>query len=71
MRADVGRIRVTKIQTLSDVQLRERRETILRKLDVSLDDLRERAKSYALVGEEHEAWEQLESIAFLLGETRA
>jgi hypothetical protein len=61
---------MTKIATLSDAELRERREAILRKLDVSLDDLRERAKSYALVGDEHEAWEQIESIAFLLGETR-
>jgi hypothetical protein len=62
---------MTKIVTPSDAELRERREAILHRLDVSLDDLRERAKSYALVGEEHEAWEQLESIAFLLGETRA
>ncbi|MCV7199969.1 hypothetical protein [Mycobacterium angelicum] len=62
---------MTKIETLSDTQLRERRVDILRKLGVSLDDLRERAKSYALVGEEHEAWEQLASIAFLLGETQA
>jgi len=62
---------MTRIVSPSDAELRERREIILRRLDVSLDDLRERAKSYALVGEEHEAWEQLESIAFLLGETRA
>lgn len=62
---------MTKIGILSDAELRDRREAILRKLDVSLEDLRDRARSYALVGEEHEAWEQLESIAFLLGETRA
>jgi hypothetical protein len=62
---------MTRIVTPSDTELRERREAILRRLGVSLEDLRERAKSYALVGEEHEAWEQLESIAFLLGETRA
>jgi hypothetical protein len=62
---------MTRIATPSDTELRERREAILRKLDVSLDDMRARASSYALVGEEHEAWEQLESIAFLLGETRA
>lgn len=61
---------MTKIATLSDNELRERREAILRRLGVSIDDLQARAKSYALVGEEHEAWEQLESIAFLLGETR-
>lgn len=62
---------MTKIAALSDAELRARRETILRKLDISLEDLSVRARNYALVGEEHEAWEQLESIAFLLGETRA
>ena len=61
---------MTKFATLSDDELRERREAILRKLDVSLEHLCDRARRYALVGEEHEAWEQLESIAFLLGETR-
>jgi hypothetical protein len=60
---------MTRIATRSDAELRERRDAILRGLGVSLDDLRERAESYALVGEEHDAWEQLESIAFLLGET--
>ena len=63
---------MTKIATLSDAELRERREAIFGEgSNVSLYDLRYRAKSYALVGEEHEAWEQLESIAFLLGETVA
>lgn len=62
---------MTRIATRSDAELRERREAILHRLGVSLDDLRRRAESYALVGEEHEAWEQLESIAFLLGETHA
>jgi hypothetical protein len=59
---------MTRIATRSDDELRERREAILSKLGVSLDELRERAENYALVGEEHDAWEQLESIAFLLGE---
>jgi hypothetical protein len=62
---------MTKIATLSDDELRARRTEILDRLGVSLDDLRARARRYALVGHEHEAWEQLESIAFLLGETRA
>lgn len=62
---------MTKIATLSDDELRDRRKAILAKLGVSFEDLRDRARSYALVGEEHEAWEQIESIAFLLGETRA
>lgn len=62
---------MTKIATLSDDELRARRRAILEKLGISLEELRGRAQSYALAGEEHEAWEQLESIAFLLGETRA
>ncbi len=62
---------MTKIATLSDDELRARRTQLLDRLGTSLEDLRARAKSYALVGEEHDAWEQLESIAFLLGETRA
>ncbi|MEZ0341654.1 hypothetical protein ACAG25_16925 [Mycobacterium sp. pV006] len=56
---------------MSDDELRDRRNAILDKLGLTLDELRERAKNYALVGEEHDAWEQLESIAFLLGESPA
>lgn len=62
---------MTKIATLTDDELRARREQILSKLGISLVELRNRAAHYALVGDEHDAWEQLESIAFLLGETRA
>lgn len=61
---------MTKMATLSDDELRKRRATILERLGVSSEELRERAERYALVGDEHEAWEQLESIAFLLGENR-
>jgi hypothetical protein len=64
-------VEMTKIATPSDEELRNRRVEILARLGVTLDDLRDRANGYALVGEEHEAWERLESIAFLLGETRA
>lgn len=62
---------MTNTATLSDDELRARRRAILDKLGLTIEELRSRAESYALVGEEHEAWEQLESIAFLLGETRA
>jgi hypothetical protein len=60
-----------KIATLSmsDEQLRARREEILSKLDLSMDELRARAERYALVGDEYEAWEELGSIAYLLAET--
>lgn len=62
---------MTRIATLTDDELLARREQILDKLDMPLDELRNRAALYALVGDEHEAWEQLKSIAFLLGEPRA
>lgn len=62
---------MTKTAALSDDELRSRRTAILEKLGMPIEELRARAKSYALAGEEHEAWEQLESIAFLLGDTRA
>lgn len=61
---------MTKIASLSDAELRDRRDAILKRLGVSIEDLTARARNYALVGEEHEAWEQVESIAFLLGEKR-
>ena len=66
-----GELEMTKMATLSDDELRKRRATILERLGVSVEELRERAERYTLVGDEHEAWEQLESIAFLLGENRA
>lgn len=62
---------MTEVATLTDEQLRARREQILEKLGLSRDELRNRAMHYALVGDEYDAWEQLESIAFLLGETSA
>lgn len=61
---------MTKIATLTDEELRARREQIIARLGISLEELRDRAAHYALVGDEHDVWEQLESIAFLLGETR-
>lgn len=62
---------MTRVATLTDEQLRARREQLLVKLGVPLDELRNRAMHYALVGDEYDAWEQLESIAFLLGEASA
>ncbi|CCK54299.1 hypothetical protein IAR57_01815 [Mycobacterium canettii] len=71
MQQENGEFAVPKIATATDDELRERRTQILAKLGVSFEDLRARAEQYALVGDEHEAWEDLQSIAFLLGETRA
>ena len=55
---------VPKIATPSDEELRERRAQILARLGVSFDDLRARATQYALVGEEHEAWETCSQSRF-------
>ncbi|BBY13833.1 hypothetical protein [Mycobacterium marseillense] len=62
-----------KIATLSmsDEELRARREEILSKLGLTLDELRIRADKYVLVGDEYEAWEELESIAYLLADASA
>lgn len=62
-----------KIATLSmsDEELRARREEILSKLGLTLDELRTRADKYVLVGDEYEAWEELESIAYLLADASA
>jgi predicted neuraminidase len=62
---------MTRVAAVTDEELRARRERILAKLGIPLDELRDRATRYALVGDEYEAWEQLESIAFLLGESGA
>lgn len=53
---------------VSRAELEERRGEILRRVGMSLDDLRDRAEAGALVGEEWEAWQQLRDIAFLLGD---
>ena len=49
-------------------ELLARRDEILAKHGLSLTDLADRATQYALVGSEWDAWEELRSIAFLLGE---
>jgi hypothetical protein len=54
--------------SLTDDELRARRKAILSKLGVSIAELHDRAKNYALVGDEYEAREELDSIAYLLGE---
>jgi hypothetical protein len=62
---------MTRLAAVTNEQLRARREQILAKLGIPLDELHEWATRYALVGDEYDAWERLESIAFLLGESGA
>jgi len=56
---------------LTPDELVERRCAILARLGVTLEEFTQRAESSALVGEEWETWEELEDIAFLLGEAAA
>jgi hypothetical protein len=57
-----------KVVEVSRTELEARRDAILFRLGVSLDDLRGRAARSALVGDEWAAWEELCDIAFLLGD---
>lgn len=50
----------------SNEQLRQRREQILAGLGMSLDELRSRRESGAMCPEEWAAWEELESINYLV-----
>jgi len=61
----------TRVRELSPAELEARRGEILRRLGVTLDELTRRAESSSLVGDEWEAWEELEDIAFLLGDHAA
>jgi hypothetical protein len=49
-------------------ELMKRRDEILTKQGLSLAQFAARAAQYTLVGSEWDAWEELRSIAFLLGD---
>lgn len=56
---------------VTESDLRDRREAVLRSLGMSLDEFRRLiASATTLTGEEWEAKEELDNIAFLLGEDR-
>jgi hypothetical protein len=59
---------MTKTVEVTEEELRARRDAILHDLNTTLDDITERARVYALAGHEWDAWDRLQSIAFLLGE---
>jgi hypothetical protein len=62
---------ITRVKESTRAELEARREEILARLDVSLEELTRRVESSSLVGDEWEAWEELEDIAFLLGDHAA
>lgn len=56
------------VMAVTSDELERRRAAILEDLKVTRDDLRARAESYTLTGEEWSAVTELEEIEFLLGE---
>lgn len=59
---------MSRVIEVSPEALEARREAILGRVGVSLEELRRRADAGALVGEEWEAWQELCDISFLLGD---
>lgn len=59
---------MSRVVSVSRAELEERRDEILQRLDLTLDELRSRADAGALIGEEWEDWQALCDIEFLLGE---
>lgn len=59
---------MSRVIEVSQEALEARREAILSRAGVSLEELRRRAAAGALVGEEWEVWQELCDIAFLLGD---
>lgn len=59
---------VSTVLETSREALRARRDEILRTLGVTLQELRERADAYRLVGEEWDAWEEVTEIDYLLND---
>lgn len=57
---------MTRVTKVTEEDLLARREAILRRHRVSLDEFAERAKRYALTGDEWADWDELQGIAFLL-----
>jgi hypothetical protein len=51
-------------------ELLERRRQILEKVGADLETFVERSRSFSLVGDEWDAWDELQNIAFLLGDDR-
>jgi hypothetical protein len=56
------------VEQHSEVELRERREQLLRATGLDYEVLRERAEAYVLSPEQRQIWETLRGIDYLLGE---
>lgn len=56
------------VVAVTRAELLERRNDILRQLGTDLPTFAARAKAFSLVGKEWDTWDELENIAFLLGD---
>ena len=57
-----------RVVSVSRAELEDRRDEALRRLGLTLDELRERADTGGLIGEEWEAWQLICDVEFLLGD---
>jgi hypothetical protein len=56
------------VVAVTRTELQERRNNILKQLGTDLPAFTARAKAFSLVGDEWDTWDELENIAFLLGD---
>lgn len=61
---------MARVVEVSKEALREQREVVLDRVQLSYDEIARRAEDGSLVGAEWDAWEELRNIAFLLGDDR-
>lgn len=59
---------MVRVVSVDRAELLARRAEILDKHGLTIQDFASRADHYSLVGAEWDAWEELRSIAFLLGD---
>jgi hypothetical protein len=62
---------MTSVVEVSRHTLLERRARILERVGADLQEFTERARSFSLVGDEWDAWDQLQNISFLLGDDKS
>lgn len=59
---------MSRVVSVSRADLEARREELLSRLDVTVEELRRRADAGSLLGDEWEVWQRLCDIEFLLGD---
>jgi hypothetical protein len=59
---------VTQIRVADRHELVSQRDQILRDHGLSFEEFADRARSYTLIGEQWAAWNELQDIAYLLGD---